>query len=56
MMLMWYWYIWSGTVPLQINGSVYGSGENGHTYHDAEVIMHSGTVGITGTDDNGTPC
>ncbi len=35
------------TTGPQINGSVYGSGENGHTYHDAEVIMHSGTVGIT---------
>lgn len=33
------------TTPL-IKGSVYGSGENGHTYHNAEVIMHSGTIGI----------
>ena len=29
-----------------INGSVYGGGENGHNYHDAEVIVHSGTIGI----------
>lgn len=30
----------------QIKGSVYGSGENGHTYTDAEVIIHSGTIGV----------
>lgn len=29
-----------------IKGSVYGSGENGHTLHDAEVKVHSGTIGI----------
>ena len=29
-----------------IKGSVYGSGENGHTYHDASVTIHSGMVGI----------
>ena len=41
------------TTPL-IKGSIYGSGENGHTYHDAEVIIHSGTIGITDTSiDNG---
>ena len=44
----------------QINGSVYGSGENGHTFHDAKVIVHSGTIGIASgstitTNDNGTP-
>lgn len=33
------------TAP-QIKGSVYGSGENGHTFNDTEVIIHSGTVGI----------
>ena len=33
------------TTPL-IMGSVYGSGENGHTFNDTEVIVHSGTVGI----------
>ena len=30
----------------QINGSVYGGGENGHTFNDAVVNVHSGTVGI----------
>ena len=30
-----------------IKGSVYGSGENGHTYHNASVTVHSGMVGIT---------
>lgn len=43
----------------QIKGSVYGGGENGHTYNDAEVAIHSGTIGIaegsTIVDDNGTP-
>ena len=42
-----------------IKGSVYGSGENGHTFHDAKVIIYSGMVGIAEgspiTDDNGTP-
>ena len=28
-----------------IHGSLYGSGENGHTYHDAAVTMYSGTIG-----------
>ena len=28
-----------------IHGSLYGSGENGHTFHDASVKMYSGTVG-----------
>jgi hypothetical protein len=49
----------SGTVtttPL-IMGSVYGSGENGHTYQDAIVDVYSGTIGITSgvevEDDNG---
>ena len=35
----------------QINGSVYGSGENGHTLQDARVTMHNGTVGI----ESGSP-
>ena len=30
----------------QINGSIYGSGENGHTYTNTVVDIHSGTVGI----------
>ena len=33
----------------QIKGSVYGSGENGHTYQNASVAIHSGIVGITET-------
>lgn len=40
------------TTPL-ICGSVYGSGENGHTFHDTDVKMHSGTVGITDTSIDG---
>ena len=40
------------TTPL-IKGSVYGSGENGHTYHDTNVTIHSGTIGITDTDIDG---
>ena len=30
----------------QINGTVYGSGENGHVFNDTEVNVHSGTIGI----------
>ena len=33
------------TTPV-IKGSVYGGGENGHNYHDAEVNIYSGTIGI----------
>lgn len=33
------------TKPL-IKGSVYGGGENGHTYTDTKVDIHSGTIGI----------
>ena len=29
-----------------IRGSVYGSGENGHTFHNTVVDVHSGTIGI----------
>ena len=43
----------------QINGSVYGGGENGHVFHDAVVSIAGGTVGIADgepiTDNNGTP-
>lgn len=46
------------TTP-KIAGSIYGSGENGHTFKDTEVTIHSGTIGIaegeTITDNNGTP-
>ena len=30
----------------QIKGSVYGSGENGHTFADTHVTVNSGTIGI----------
>lgn len=35
----------------QIKGSVYGSGENGHTFHDTEVKVHSGTIGIVSGEE-----
>jgi len=41
-----------------IKGSVYGSGENGHTFHNTEVTVNSGTIGIASgadiTDNRGT--
>ena len=37
----------------QIKGSVYGSGENGHTFNNAAVNIHSGKVGITDTSIDG---
>ena len=30
-----------------IKGSIYGSGENGHTFNNADVKVHSGTIGVT---------
>ena len=33
------------TAGPQINGSLYGGGENGHVFNDAAVTMYSGTVG-----------
>ena len=46
------------TTP-KIAGSIYGSGENGHTFQNTEVTIYSGTIGIaegeTITDNNGTP-
>jgi len=41
------------TANPQIKGSVYGSGENGHTYRNAAVEIHSGMVGITDTSIDG---
>ena len=35
----------------QIRGSVYGSGENGHTFNNAKVTIHSGTIGIADSSD-----
>ena len=40
--------IGDATSAPRIWGSVYGSGENGHTYHDAEVTISSGTIGDPG--------
>ena len=49
----------NATTGPHIKGSVYGSGENGHTFQNTELNIYSGTIGIpTGspiTDNNGTP-
>ena len=37
----------------QIKGSVYGGGENGHTFHDTHVTINSGRVGITDINIDG---
>lgn len=34
-----------------IKGSIYGSGENGHTFNDTEVKVHSGTIGIVSGEE-----
>ena len=34
-----------------IKGSVYGSGENGHTFNNTNVTIHSGTIGINEGED-----
>ena len=39
----------ANTTNPAIKGSVYGSGENGHTYQNASVTIYSGKVGITET-------
>ena len=39
------------TTGPQINGSVYGSGENGHTYRNTDVKIYSGTIGINSSDN-----
>ena len=46
----------SGTPDLtnpKIAGSVYGGGENGHNYKDGHVTVHSGTIGITDSNEDG---
>ena len=46
----------SGTPDLTnpwIKGSVYGGGENGHNYQDAQVTIHSGIIGITDSSVDG---
>ena len=40
------------TTPL-VKGSVYGSGENGHTFNNTIVNIYSGTVGITDPEIDG---
>ena len=37
------------TTPL-VKGSVYGSGENGHVFHNTDVKIYSGTVGVDNDD------
>ena len=45
----------ANTTGPTIKGSVYGSGENGHTFSDATVTVHSGIIGIhDGTPADGT--
>ena len=39
------------TIGPQIKGSIYGSGENGHTYNDTDVKIYSGTIGIATGED-----
>ena len=36
-----------------IRGSIYGSGENGHTFHNTVIDIKKGTVGITDTSIDG---
>ena len=38
----------------QIKGTVYGSGENGHTYNNTVVTVYSGTIGIAEGSPIGT--
>jgi len=49
----------NATTGPTIKGSVYGSGENGHTFNNTELNIYSGIIGITTgatiTDNNGTP-
>ena len=37
----------------QIKGTVYGSGENGHTYNNTVVTVNSGTIGIADSSNPG---
>ena len=34
-----------------IKGSIYGSGENGHTLHDTHVIINNGIIGVNEDED-----
>ena len=40
----------SSTTGPHIRGSVYGSGENGHVFHNTYVKIYSGTIGIDNAD------
>ena len=40
----------SSTTGPHIRGSVYGSGENGHVFHDTDVKIYSGTIGLDNAD------
>ena len=40
----------TSTTGPHIRGSVYGSGENGHVFHDTDVKIYSGTIGIDNAD------
>ncbi len=41
----------ANTTGPTIMGSVYGSGENGHTLNNTDVTIHSGKIGIDSGDD-----
>ena len=46
----------SGSTPAaspQVYGSVYGSGENGHTLHNTDVQIHGGTIGVDNSSATG---
>ena len=40
----------SSTTGPHVKGSVYGSGENGHVFHDTYVNIYSGTIGVDNAD------
>ena len=40
----------SSTTGPHIRGSVYGSGENGHVFHNTDIKIYSGTIGIDNAD------
>ena len=39
-----------------IMGSVYGGGENGHNFNDADVTIYKGTIGNTASEANAYEC
>ena len=57
-LLAWVWdtNVTIGTVDDEtpgpaIKGSVYGSGENGHTFNSTNVTINSGTIGVNSDED-----